>query len=85
MEAALDRGWAAWTKQAAELHTDRTDQENRMKEDKGFNEHNEESIAAVCEDLAVDYQALADHHSEEVVKLLEEYGTTDLEIAHHLH
>ena len=56
-----------------------------MKEGKGFYKLNDESIAAVREDLAADYQALANHHSEEVIQLLEEYGTTDLEIAHHLH
>ena len=56
-----------------------------MKEGKGFYKLNDESIAAVREDLAADYQALANHHSEEVIQLLEEYGTTDLEIACHLH
>ena len=56
-----------------------------MKEGKGFYKLNDESIAAVREDLAADYQALADHHSEEVIELLEEYGTTDLEIVRNLH
>ena len=32
----------------------------------------------------VDYQALADRHSEEVVQILEEYGATELEIARQL-
>ena len=40
---------------------------------------------AVREDLAVDYKTLADHHSEEVVQLLEEYGTAEVEIVRHLH
>ena len=43
-----------------------------------------ESIAAILEDLAADYQALADHHSEEVVKILEEDGAANLEITHQL-
>ena len=55
-----------------------------MKEGKGFYKLNDESIAAVREDLAADYQALADHHSEEVIELLEEYDVADLEIARHL-
>ena len=80
----LDRGWAAWIKQAAELHTFRADHENRTKEGKGFFKLNNESIAAVREDLAVDYQALADRHSEEVVQILEESGTAELEIARQL-
>ena len=41
---------------------------------------NNESIAVVRKDLAADYQALADQHSEEVVHILEEYVTTQLEI-----
>ena len=36
IKEALDRGWAGWTKQAAELHTFFADQENRLKEGKGF-------------------------------------------------
>ena len=32
-----------------------------------------------------DYKALAGHHSEETVHLLEEYSVANLEIAHHLH
>ena len=80
LEEALDRGWAIWTKQAAELlNTFRTNQENRLKEGKGFYKLNEESIASVREDLATNYQALADHPSEEVVQLLEDYGAAELE------
>ena len=85
MKEVLERGWASLTKQAAELHTFHTDQKNRVKEAKGFYKLNEESIASVREDLEADYQALADHHSEEVVQLLEDYGASDLEIARHLH
>ena len=85
IKEALDRGWASWTKQAVELHTFRADQKNRQKEGMGFYKLNEESIATVREDLAADYQTLADHHSKEVVQLFEEYGATVLEIACHLH
>ena len=54
---ALAKGWAGWTQQATELHTFRTDHENRTKAGKGFFKLNNESIAAVREDLAADYQA----------------------------
>ena len=74
LKAALDRGWAEWAKQAAELQTYRADQENRQKGDKGFYKLNEENIAMVSEDLTRDYQALADQHSEEIAQLLEEFG-----------
>ena len=47
--AALDKGWAGWAKQVAELHTYRVDWENRCKEGNGFYKLNEESIAAVRE------------------------------------
>ena len=50
----------------------------------GFFKLNNESIAAVHEDLAADYQALADQHSEEVAQILEEYVTDELEIARQL-
>ena len=33
----------------------------------------------------MDYKTLADHHSKEVIQLLEEYGAVELEIAYHLH
>ena len=56
-----------------------------MQEGKGFYKLNEESIASVREDLATNYQALADHPSEEVVQLLEDYGTAKLEVTRHLH
>ena len=81
---ALAKGWAGWAQQAAELHTFRADHENRTKAGKGFFKLSNESIAAVREDLAADYQALADRHSEEVVQILEEYGTAELEIARQL-
>ena len=55
-----------------ELHTYRADQENRRNKGKHFYKLDEESIATVWEDLAKDYQALADHHSEEIVQLLED-------------
>ena len=85
LEEALDRGWAIWTKQAAELlNTFRTNQENRLKEGKGFYKLNEESISLVHEDLMADYQTLAEHHFEEVVQLLEDYGAAELEVAGHL-
>ena len=81
---ALDRGWARWRKQVAELHTFRADNENRMKAGKGFFKLNNDSIAAVREDLAVDYQALADSHLEEVVQILEEHSAAELEITRQL-
>ena len=52
--------------------------------EKGFYKLNNESITIVCEDLAADYQALADQHSEEVAQILEEYGADELEIVHQL-
>ena len=81
---ALAKGWAGWAQQAAELHTFRADHENRAKEGKGFFKLNDESIATVREDLATDYQALADQHLEEVAQILEEYGAAELELGHQL-
>ena len=81
---ALAKCWARWTQQAAELHTFRADHENETKARKCFFKLNNESIAAVREDLAVDYQALADRYSEEVVQILEEYDTAELEIVRQL-
>ena len=78
---ALAKGWDRWTQQAVELHTVHVDHENQMKARKGFFKLENESIAGDREDLAVDYQALADRHSREVVQILEEYGTAELEIA----
>ena len=78
---ALAEGWA---QKATELHTFRADHENWTKEGKVFFKLNDESIATVREDLATDYQALADQHLEEVVQILEEYGAAELEIAHQL-
>ena len=70
--------------QAAKLHTFRADHENQAKTGKGFFKLNNESIAVVNEDLTADNQTLTDQHSEEVVQILEEYGTTELEIARQL-
>ena len=81
---ALANGWARWVQQAAELHTFRADHENRAKEGKGFFKLNENSIATVREDLAKDYQALADQHLEEVTQILEEYGATEVELGHQI-
>ena len=61
------------------------DQENWLKEGKGFYKLNEDNITVDYEDLAADYKTLVDHHFEEVVLLQEEYGADKLEIAHHLH
>ena len=65
-------------------NTFRADHENRTKSGQGFFKLSNESIAAVREDLAADYQALADRHSDEVVQILEEYSTAELEIARQL-
>ena len=80
LKEAMNRGWADWAKQATELHTFRVDKENRRKEGKSFYKLDEGSIATVLEHLTSDYQALADHHSEEIVQLLEEFGATEVEI-----
>ena len=74
MKTALDKGWTAWAEQAAELHIYRADGENRRKEGRGFYKLNDESIADVRTELARDYQALTDQHSEELAQLLEEFG-----------
>ena len=81
---ALANGWAGWAQQAAELHTFRADHENRAKEGKGFFKLNDDSIATVREDLAKDYQALADQHLEEVTQILEEYGAAEVELGHQI-
>ena len=80
----LAKGWVGWAQQVAELHRFRADHENRVKEGKGFFKLNDESITTVREDLANDYQALADQHLEEVAQILEEYGAAELEIGHQL-
>ena len=67
IQEALDMGEVGWTKQAEELHTFRADQENLLKEGKGFYKLNEDNITAVCKELVVDYKTLVDHHSKEVV------------------
>ena len=41
-------------------------------------------MRVVREDLATDYQALADRHLEEVAQIQEEYSAVELEIAHQL-
>ena len=81
---AWAKGWAGWAQQVAKLHTFRADHENCTKSGHGFFKLSKESIPAVREDLAVDYQALADRHLEEVAQILEEYGAAELEIAHQL-
>ena len=80
----MAKGWADWAQQAAELHTFRVDHENRTKSGKGFLKLSKESISAVHEDLATNYQALVDRNSEEVAQILEEYGAAKVEIAHQL-
>ena len=47
LKEAMDRGWADWAQQAAELHTYWANQENRKKEGKGFYKLDEESIATI--------------------------------------
>ena len=74
----MDRGWADWAQQAAELHTYWANQENRKKEGKGFYKLDEESIATVREDLVKDYQALIHHHAEEIVQLLDNFGMSQV-------
>ena len=85
LKEAIERGWTNWAKQVVELHIFRADQQNRLKEGKGFYKLNEESIALVRDNLEVDYQALADHHSEEIVQVFDNYGIAEVEVAHHLH
>ena len=80
----MEKGWAGWTQQTTELYTFHADHESRTKAGKGFFKLNNESIAAVHEDLGANYQALVDRISEEVVKNLEEYIAAELEIAHQL-
>ena len=82
---ALAKRWVGWAQQAAELHTFRADHENRTKAGKGFSKLSKESIATVHEDLAIDYQAMANQHLEEVAHILEEYGAAELKISHQLH
>ena len=81
---ALAKGWAGWAQQAAELHTFRADQENLAKEGKGFFKLNNDSIATVREDLAKDYQALADQQLEEVTQILDAYGAAEEELGHQI-
>ena len=74
----------AWAAQPPELHTYRADGENRRKEGRGFYKLNDESIADVRTELARDYQALADQHSEELAQLLEEFGESQEEMFHRI-
>ena len=84
LKTTLDKGWMAWAEQAAELHIYRADGENRRKEGRGFYKLNDESIADVRTELARDYQALADQHSEELPQLLEEFGESQEEMFHRI-
>ena len=52
---------------------------------RGFYKLSEESIATVREDLTQDYQALADHHTEEIVQLLEDFGESQDDASLELH
>ena len=72
LKTALDKGWMTWATRAVELHTYRTDWENRRKEGRGFYKLNDKSMATVLEDLAQDYRSLADQHSEELAQLLDD-------------
>ena len=51
LQVTLDKGWAGWVTQVAELHTYRADWENWRKEGKGFYKLSEASITTVCEQL----------------------------------
>ena len=81
----MNQGWAEWAKQPAELHTLHwADQETGRRKVRASTKLNEESIATVGDDLTADYQVLVDHHSEEIVQLLEEFGVAEVEITPHL-
>ena len=60
------------------------DWENRRKDGRGFYKLNEESIAAVREDLAQDYRTLADQHSEELAQLLDDFGESQEDLFHQI-
>ena len=74
LQAALDKGWVGWAKQATKHHTYRVDWENRCKEGKGFYKLSDDRIATICEDMMWDNQALANRHAEEMAQLLEDFG-----------
>ena len=48
------QGWADWAQQATELHTYRTDQENKRNKGQRFYKLNEDNIATIWEDLVKD-------------------------------
>ena len=82
---AIDQGWAEWAKQPAELHTLHwADQETGRRKVRASTKLNEESIATVGDDLTADYQAFVDHHPEEIVQPLEEFGVAQVEMTRHL-
>ena len=79
---ALATRWVAWSTQAAELQIFHTDQENhRRKETKGFYKLDEESITTIHEELTNDYYSLAQFHSMEIQKLLDEFEDDQLQLA----
>ena len=81
---AFANGWAGWAQQTAELHTFCADHKNRVKEGKGFFKLNNDSIATVREDLAKDYQALADQQLEEVMQIRDAYAAAEEELGHQI-
>ena len=84
LKTTLDKGWTAWASQAAKLHAYRADWENRRKDGHRFYKLNEESIAAIREDLAQDYRTLADQHSEELAQLLDDFGESQEDLFHQI-
>ena len=56
----------------------------RIGQRKGFFKLNDDGIATVREDLAKDYQALADQHLEEAAQIQEEYGAAKVELGHQI-
>ena len=84
LKTTLDNGWAAWAPQVAELHTYRADGENRRKEGRGFFKLNDKSVATIRVELAHNYQALENQHSEELAKLLEEFHESQEEMFHRI-
>ena len=84
LKTALDNGWMAWATQAAKLHAYCADWENRRKDGRGFYKLNKESIGTVWENLAQDYCALADQHSEELAQLLDDFGESQEELFHQI-
>ena len=60
LKTVKDKGWMVWAAQAAELHIYRVDWENQKKEGRGFYKLNDETVAAVRENLTKDYRELAE-------------------------